>query len=525
MTSSDVDSESGRSSPVLASINSSSALILVHDDEEEDPDVNYAQDLEDVEDDGDSPYLGITRPYVQPLSPTTVLLYLLAPYLKLGAILLPNADLPLRLSIPLLLAFAVLAVFARQIWYMLSRYLRKGPGEEDILVDAFSLSRGSRITRQRIRAVVRSGIRAVTGIFRLFLATTYLREASFALFSLLPSDIVVPNWAFTLILAAFIYPFMITQSLGSKRVRYTTWASIASYIIWFICVVFAHAHGALIGNSSWLRMGLLWEGTSTIAFTFTSSSTLILYSSLQASAHATNSAATKTSLSRSFKRLSIISVVLAVCLTLPLLVFAAFPNKPQAQDIPSYRVIPFILALSSITLLLGIPLVLTTTPSLPFPERFRRSTTIPLSKTFIFVVVVLLSNVPIYVSRVYNDVLIVCALVGTYFLPALVHICTHFFKRPLSIIMPTLPSTPNDPFSATFSSNLPPLPDSSSCPMSSTSTPPNSANDPLLQRKELMLQRKQFGRRVIWDIGVWTLLLPVGGGGFVWAIGRIAGRW
>ncbi|GAW06484.1 hypothetical protein LENED_008412 [Lentinula edodes] len=347
MTSSDVDSESGRSSPILASINSSSALILVHDDEEEGPDVNYAQDLEDVEDDGDSPYLGITRPYVQPLSPTTVLLYLLAPYLKLGAILLPNADLPLRLSIPLLLAFAVLAVFARQIWYMLSRYLRKGPGEEDILVDAFSLSKGSRITRQHY------------------------------------------SW----------------------QLR-----------IFVLCLA---ANGFTLGRHI---------------------------------AHATNSAATKTPLSRSFKILSIISVVLAVCLTLPLLVFAAFPNKPQA-DIPSYRVIPFILALSSITLLLGIPLVLTTTPSLPLPERFRRSTTIPLSKTFIFVVVVLLSIVPMYVSRVYNDVLIVCALVGTYFLP------------------------------------------------------------------ELMLQRKQFGRRVIWDIGVWTLLLPVGGGGFVWAIGRIAGRW
>ncbi|GAW06483.1 hypothetical protein LENED_008413 [Lentinula edodes] len=290
MTSSDVDSESGRSSPILASINSSSALILVHDDEEEGPDVNYAQDLEDVEDDGDSPYLGITRPYVQPLSPTTVLLYLLAPYLKLGAILLPNADLPLRLSIPLLLAFAVLAVFARQIWYMLSRYLRKGPGEEDILVDAFSLSKGSRITRQHY------------------------------------------SW----------------------QLR-----------IFVLCLA---ANGFTLGRHI---------------------------------AHATNSAATKTPLSRSFKILSIISVVLAVCLTLPLLVFAAFPNKPQAQDIPSYRVIPFILALSSITLL----------------------------------------------------------LVGTYFLP------------------------------------------------------------------ELMLQRKQFGRRVIWDIGVWTLLLPVGGGGFVWAIGRIAGRW
>ncbi|KAJ3731275.1 hypothetical protein DFJ43DRAFT_999382 [Lentinula guzmanii] len=509
MANSDLDPESGRSSPILTSLNSSSALILVHDDEEETLDADYVQEPEDTDDDDDSPYLGITRPYVQPLSPTTVLLYLLAPYLKLGAMLLPNADLPLKLSIPLLLAFAVLAAFARQIWYLLSRYLQKGPGEEDVLVDAFSISRGSRITRQRIRGTIRSGTRAVTGISRLFLATTYLR-ASHTLLLSLPSDIYISNWAFTLILALFIYPFVIAQSLGSKRIIYSTWISIASYVLWLFCVIYAHANGAPTGHSSWLRMGSLWEGVTTIAFTFTSSSTLTLYASLKASAHAAKSAATKTPLSRSFKILSIVSVALAVCLTFPSLIFAASPNKPQSQDTPSYRLGPFILALSAITLLLGIPLVLTTTPSLPIPERLRRRTTIPLSKTIIFIIVVALSLVPMNVFRVYSDMLIICALAGTYFLPALVHITTHFFKRPLSIIVPALP--------------LPPLPDSSFSLVSPTSTTPNSANDPLLQRKELMLRRKQFGRRIIWDIGVWTLLLPVGGGGFLWAAARIAGR-
>ncbi|KAJ3795573.1 hypothetical protein GGU11DRAFT_791726 [Lentinula aff. detonsa] len=524
MANSDLDPESGRSSPILTSLNSSSALILVHDDEEETLDNDCVQEPEDVDDDDDSPYLGITRPYVQPLSPTTVLLYLLAPYLKLGAMLLPNADLPLKLSIPLLLAFAVLAAFARQIWYLLSRYLQKGPGEEDVLVDAFSISRGSRITRQRIRGTIRSGTRAVTGISRLFLATTYLREASHTLLLSLPSDIYISSWAFTLILAVFIYPFVIAQSLGSKRIIYSTWISIASYVLWLFCVIYAHANGAPTGHSSWLRMGSLWEGVTTIAFTFTSSSTLTLYASLKASAHAAKSAATKTPLSRSFKILSIVSVALAVCLTFPSLIFAASPNKPQSQDTPSYRLGPFILALSAITLLLGIPLVLTTTPSLPIPERLRRRTTVPLSKTIIFIIVVILSLVPMNVFRVYSDILIICALVGTYFLPALVHITTHFFKRPLSIIVPALPSTLDNPLSANFSSSLPPLPDSSFSLVSPTSTPPNSANDPLLQRKELMLRRKQFGRRVIWDIGVWTLLLPVGGGGFVWAAARIAGR-
>ncbi|KAJ3764353.1 hypothetical protein EV360DRAFT_77463 [Lentinula raphanica] len=525
MNNSDLDSESGRSSPVLAALNSSTALILVHDEEDEHLTDDYAQDVEDADDeDDDSAYVGITRPYVQPLSPTSVLLYLLAPYLKLGAILLPNIDLPVKLSIPILLAFAVLAAFARQIWYMLSRYLRKGPGEEDVMVDAFSMSKGSRVTRQRIREVVRSGIRAITGISRLFLAVTYLREASHSLLSSLPSDIYIANWAFTLILAVIVYPFVIAQSLGSKRVIYSTWISIASYVLWFFCVTYAHANGAPTGHSSWLRMGSLWEGITVIAFTFTSSSTLTLYASLKASAHTANSVSPKTPISRSFKILSIISVALAVCLTIPLLIFAASPNLPLT-DTPSYRLRPFILALSGITLLSGIPLVLITTPSLPVPERLRRSTTIPLSKTLIFVIVVILSLVPVDVSRVFSDILIVCALVGTYFLPALVHITTHFFKRPLSIIMPTLPSTPSNPHASNFSSNLPPLPDSSFGPGSSASTPPNSANDPLLQRKEFMLQRKQFGKRIIWDIGVWTLLLPVGGGGFVWAAGRIVGRW
>jgi len=29
----------------------------------------------------------------------------------------------------------------------------------------------------------------------------------------------------------------------------------------------------------------------------------------------------------------------------------------------------------------------------------------------------------------------------------------------------------------------------------------------------------------VWDVGVWVLLLPVGGGGVVWGVGRLAGKW
>jgi len=55
--------------------------------------------------------------------------------------------------------------------------------------------------------------------------------------------------------------------------------------------------------------------------------------------------------------------------------------------------------------------------------------------------------------------------------------------------------------------------------------PSPTLSDPLLQRKERLLQRRRLYRRLIWDIGAWILLIPVGGGGVVWAGGRLAGKW
>ncbi|KAF5389186.1 hypothetical protein D9757_003415 [Collybiopsis confluens] len=522
--------ESGLSTPILAAFDSSSALILVHDDDDGDntQDIdntdafNFSSDS--TQDAQESIFL---RPYIPPLGSMTVFLYLLSPYLKLGAILLPNTDMSLKFSLPALFLFATLAAFVRQIWYMLSRHLRK-VDLQDVLVNAFSKSKGNRSVRERIRQSVRTIIRASTGVLRLFLATTYLREGTHALLPSLPEDIYISNWAFTLVLAVILYPFAIARSLSSKRVVCATWASIVTYLLWFICVVYAHANDSLAVHPGWSRMGALWQGITTIAFTFSSSSTLSLYASLKAGAHTAHSAASKSPLSRSFKFISFISVAVAICFTIPLLVLAAFPNKPKVQDAPSHRLGPFIQSLGALTLLLGIPSILITAPSLPIPERLRHTTTFPLSKALLFIVIVILSLAPVNISRVYSDIVLVCALTATYFLPALVHIITHFFKRPLSIIVPTIatssPNTPNNPHSTNYSSGLPSLADSSSS-SSGMFTLPNSANDPLLQRKELMLQRKQLGKRIMWDVGVWVLLLPVGGGGFVWAVGRITGRW
>ncbi|KAJ6621795.1 hypothetical protein B0H10DRAFT_2162884 [Mycena sp. CBHHK59/15] len=487
------ESSSGESSPVLSHFNSSTSLILVHDDDEPSTPFDFSDEDEDAP---ESPEFEIRRPFSPPMAPSVVFLYLLAPYLKLGAMFLPNTQLPLKYGIPSLLVFAVLSAFSRQIWYMLARYMRKAD-LEDIVLDAFARGRGKEHQRSFLRALVRGG----TGSLRVLLSGIYLRESVHIILPLLPGNLPVPpRPVLTVVFALLIFPLVSAQSLGSKRIVYATWASVATYVIWFCCVSFAHANGTLEINPGWLRMGTFWEGITTAAFAFTSSSALPLYASLRAGSP--SSGLSKSPASRSFRTLSTLSVAIALCFTLPLIFYTAHLNAPIIlQEPPPLRLQPAIAALNSLTLLLAIPSVLVTTPSLPISERIRRSTTLPLSKYITFTLVALLSLVPTRIARILSDVLLACALASTFFLPALIHITTHFFKRPLSIVMPQMPSTPN------------------AC------EPPPSATDELLQRKERALQRRQFRKRVVWDIGVWVLLLPVGGGGFVWGVGRLAGKW
>ncbi|KAJ7367175.1 hypothetical protein DFH08DRAFT_729664 [Mycena albidolilacea] len=489
-------SSSGESTPILANFNSSTSLILVHDDEEPSSPFDFPEDDEDVP---ESPDFEIRRPFSPPMAPSLVFLYLLSPYLKLGALFLPNTQLPLKYGIPPLLVFAVLSAFARQIWYMLARYMRKAD-LEDIILDAFARGRGKERQRGWLRAIVRGG----TGTLRVLLAFIYLRESVHIILPLLPEDLPLPpRPILTVVFALALLPLVSAQSLASKRIVYATWASIATYIIWFFCVAVAHGQGTLEINPGWLRMGTFWQGTTTTAFAFTSSSTLPLYASLKAGCPP--SGLSKSSVSRSFRTLSTISVAVAVSFTLPLIFFTAHMDPVIMQDPSPFRLQPVIAVLNALTLLLAIPSVLVTTPSLPISERIRRATSIPLSKYLTFTLVAALSLVPTRAARVLSDALLVCACAGTFFLPALIHITIHFFKRPLAIVVPPpeLPLTP----SPSADQGLP------------------SAADELLQRKERALQRTQWRKRVVWDVGVWVLLLPVGGGGVVWGVGRLAGKW
>jgi hypothetical protein len=157
-------------SPTLAGLDSTSALILLHDEEDSGSPFDFSDEDDDEE------HLEVTtRPAssIIHLSPSTVFLYLLSPYLSLGALLLPSTSTPLQYGLGAMVLFAALSVFVRQIWYMLARYMRS-ISMEDIIVDAFARGRG----KEKPRRVLRNLIRFSTGSLRALLAAIYLQGGS-----------------------------------------------------------------------------------------------------------------------------------------------------------------------------------------------------------------------------------------------------------------------------------------------------------------------------------------------------------
>ena len=316
----------------------------------------------------------------------------------------------------------------------------------------------------------------------------------------------------------------------------------------------------------------------TTAFIFTSSNTLPLYASTKGTiqpllfdtntslALPTSGTAPPTSrkdgsfkqpLYRSFKFLSLSSVLLAVVLTLPLVGFAAYPNKnsrapgsmigfpgyPEhypgrvsphwpGDSSPAVRIQYYITpALASLTILFGVPQLLITIPTFP-PGSFRwfqigyRHRSMPefLSKIFkksimpLSLVALIFITISFKLTTTLRLLTITLSTLATYYIPAILHVLVHTFKSPLSII---LPSTY---FSSSFSTtptprqpnmNPPALGSSGSSGFTSSVGPsdsdmqsacPQTENDDLLQRKERALQKRQMRRRIVWDIWAWAIL-------------------
>lgn len=192
----------------------------------------------------------------------------------------------------------------------------------------------------------------------------------------------------------------------------------------------------------------------------------------------------------------------------------------SAQDDAKKSPRPLRAILHASTLILTLPQILVKIPTIPLPLRSRHVTNASISHLVSAVVIFILATGGPECFSVLSNVTLVYILAGTYLLPgnepilvltsqydqtrltAAIHVTLHNIRRPLSIILP----------SQTQASQSPTEPDS-------------ALNDPLLQRKERLLQKRRLYRRLIWDIGSWVLLVPVGGGGVVWACGRLIGKW
>ncbi|KAL4265823.1 Amino acid transporter transmembrane domain-containing protein [Pleurotus pulmonarius] len=485
---------SSRSSLDASALDSSTALILVHD---EDDDLSNNSPIEDTED--DQQFEVASRSSMASLRPSVVLLYLLSPLLKFGAMMLPNIGPPIKYTVPSIFIFAIATALAQQLWYMLSRHLRKY-SVEDIVPEVFARGRGKERSREQWRRLSRF----CAGALRLLLCILYFHAAVESVVPLVPKALIIsPQLVITILFGAPLLPLTTPRSLSSLRTIAVTGLSILSYVAWFICVVVAHAHGTLETSYSWANLYKLWRPITTTAFVFACPNSLHLYSNMKGT-----TGRSKTSNYRSFSTLLLLSFGIAISLTLPLTFFSSRWRRSSTslQPPPHTQAIDI---LQAITLLLAIPPLIITMPPLPAPDRLRHLTNVSVSKIVMVVVVIVSSTLPADVLSVIGQLTLVLALLSTYVLPAFLHIVVHNFKRPLSIIVPTHPSTPTALHQ----------------PSHSEPSSPILANDELLQRKERLLQKRQFRKRIIWDIIAWVLLVPLGGGGLTWTVGKLMKKW
>lgn len=164
-----INSPTSPASPYsLSGLDSSSALVLLpnHDD----PDFSDFSNDEDQED--HDPQLEIIGLQIPPLPPHTVFLYLLAPYLRVGAILAADGTISLKFGLINLFLAAALSAFSRNIWFHLARYLRKST-TEDIFLETIPKNIGR--AKRRRREIIRYLFLCVTGLLRILTASMYLR--------------------------------------------------------------------------------------------------------------------------------------------------------------------------------------------------------------------------------------------------------------------------------------------------------------------------------------------------------------
>ena len=148
----------------------SNLIVLVPDDEDDIDTPFYFSDGDEEEGEYDVAQLDWLASSATPLPTILVYLYLVSPFLGLGTMFIPDGNASRHWMIAAVCVFIVLSTFARYVWYLLSRYLRK-IHLEDIVADAFAKGRTKEHLRTRLRTVVRVG----DWVLKVLLAALFLR--------------------------------------------------------------------------------------------------------------------------------------------------------------------------------------------------------------------------------------------------------------------------------------------------------------------------------------------------------------
>lgn len=292
----DGSNPSSDDSPLYSALDSTAALILAHDDDEDDDDdgdgdvnrplnLDFSTDEDDDSDDLDdslSPLYQINgKLSIPPLPPFTIFIYLLSPYLKLGALLLPYYQLPLKFGLSSILVGAVLAVVARHLLYLLARYLRKADFEE-VFSNTFVSSKKKGRRGERRGGFFKFSARLGTAVLRILLATIYLQGhiQSFQFcprleLNLLPESVqfILPllgsvsqshrlSSEVALALIAVVIALLLSypRSLASRVVIYATYLSICAYLSWLAAIAYLYTQGTLPINTERLSSRNIWGG-------------------------------------------------------------------------------------------------------------------------------------------------------------------------------------------------------------------------------------------------------------------------
>lgn len=122
--------------------------------------------------------------------------------------------------------------------------------------------------------------------------------------------------------------------------------------------------------------------------------------------------------------------------------------------------------------------------------------------------------------RTVQRVLVLCVLFTGYALPALLHIALHMLLPPLAILVGV-----DDEVERAAAAGDAEGDGTGEGAGGEGHSELSSDADALLRRKERSLQRRRLGRRILWDLAVWLLLLPLGLVMCVWSAGRVARAW